>query len=172
MKENLFDLTDMDEAVDMASEDGNTSLTSEKPKPIYKGPPTSKEEAAAEARKHGFVVPVAYDYARYGVTDTTEHPAGAVDEGTSADRLHPDILGSGPAWAGDAAKYEWSDDFGEIAPRVPALEAELFESEYMNRKGDDFSKLTMDINITGPNAIKPCMSVSILMCKLFVTPLT
>lgn len=34
--------------------------------------------------------------------------------------------GSAPKWASDAKVYEFNDDFGEIGPKVPELELDLF----------------------------------------------
>lgn len=43
-------------------------------------------------------------------------------------------------WAHDAAKYEWSDSYGDVGPKVEALEKELFRGEFINRAGGKFAK--------------------------------
>lgn len=45
-----------------------------------------------------------------------------------------------PQWAHNAAKYEWREDFGDVAPAMPELEAELFGSELRLKKGIQFEQ--------------------------------
>lgn len=52
-------------------------------------------------------------------------PAGWVDQQTndySSDA--PGIVTQ--AWDGSARVYEWSDEFGDVGPKLPELEMELF----------------------------------------------
>lgn len=45
-----------------------------------------------------------------------------------------------PAWAANATKYEWSEEYGEVGPAHPQLEQQLFGDENQVRQGDDFEK--------------------------------
>lgn len=74
------------------------------------------EANAAKAREVGWTAPQPYDY------DTlTAAPQRGVEDLTE--------------WGHKAAKYEWSEEFGDTLPRVPALEEQLFGSELRNRQG-------------------------------------
>ena len=44
-------------------------------------------------------------------------------------------------WNSSAARYEWQDSFGNVAPRVPELEGMLFgEAELRGTTGREFNK--------------------------------
>ena len=44
-------------------------------------------------------------------------------------------------WNSSAARYEWLDSFGDVAPRVPELESMLFgEAELRGSTGREFNK--------------------------------
>lgn len=73
-------------------------------------------EAVALAREKGWVEPQSYDYSVY----TAEKPAED---------------GDAPVWASAAAKYEWSDEYGDIGPPNEELEKMLFHSEFISRAG-------------------------------------
>lgn len=46
-------------------------------------------------------------------------------------------------WDGNAKTYEWDDEFGDVGPKVPELEIELFGEKGARQKtGLDFSKYT------------------------------
>lgn len=45
-----------------------------------------------------------------------------------------------PAWASNAVKYEWSDEFGDVGPEFEELEKVLFCDENQVKVGDYFSK--------------------------------
>lgn len=64
-------------------------------------------------------------------------------------------------WYGSGGKYEWTDDFGEIAPDVPELEAILFGNEDQARAGEHMEALNVKVKVDGPFAIKPINNVSI-----------
>ena len=40
-----------------------------------------------------------------------------------------------PLWGASAQKFEWKEEYGDVAPRVPELELQLFNHEFINRKG-------------------------------------
>ena len=46
----------------------------------------------------------------------------------------------GPGWAHNAARYEWSEDYGDVGPKIRELEEQLFKSEFLNRRGVKFDK--------------------------------
>ena len=45
-----------------------------------------------------------------------------------------------PAWAANAVKYEWSDEYGDVGPEFPELEEMLFGDEDQMKAGEAFSK--------------------------------
>lgn len=92
-----------------------------------------KEEDLAKARDAGWTERTAHDY--------TSGDASAVD------------------WAGAAAKYEWSDEYGEVGPEVPELERTLFGGEFQMRRGDHISNLELDVNTEGQTKIAPVREV-------------
>lgn len=73
-------------------------------------------EAAALAREKGWVEPQTYDYSVYTTTQKPED-------------------GDAPTWASSAAKYEWSDEYGDVGPPNEELEKMLFHSEFISRAG-------------------------------------
>lgn len=48
-------------------------------------------------------------------------------------------------WAGNAARYEWRDEYGDIGPRNEELERQLFNVDHVSRAGhrlDRYSQTT------------------------------
>ena len=45
-----------------------------------------------------------------------------------------------PIWAALAAKYEWKEEYGDVAPRIPELEDELYKNEFINRQGKEMAR--------------------------------
>lgn len=87
------------------------------------------EKDLQKARDAGWVEPLKYDYDTYNAGPTTKEERDAAD---GVQEL--------PAWAANAAKYEWSDDYGDVAPPFKLLENQLFRNEHINRIGLEFSK--------------------------------
>lgn len=87
------------------------------------------EQDVQKARDAGWVEPLKYDYDTYNTQPTTKEERDAAE---STQDL--------PAWAANAAKYEWSDEYGDVAPAFKTLEDELFNNEHINRTGLEFSK--------------------------------
>lgn len=113
-----FDAGDMVEALpDISNE-----------KPAAPGPPKD-QEAFEAARQKGWVAPTAYDYS------SNKNTAPAVATGIDGDAAAAAAEGFAPQWAHQAEKYEWKEEYGDVGPRVPALEQQLFESELIMRKG-------------------------------------
>ena len=94
------------------------------------------EEAAQLARDKGWVVPENYDYKTYNATAEDRIAAAKAAEGGEFAENTPAF--QDPAWASNAAKYEWNDEYGDVGPRFPDLEAQLFKSELTNRVGLQF----------------------------------
>lgn len=87
------------------------------------------EKELQKARDAGWVEPLKYDYDTYNAAPTTKEERAAAE---GVQEL--------PAWAANAAKYEWSDEYGDVAPAFKILEDELFNNEHINRTGLEFSK--------------------------------
>ncbi|KAF7587753.1 hypothetical protein BBP40_006798 [Aspergillus hancockii] len=85
-----------------------------------------KAEAASIAREKGWTEREAYDYSKYN--DPLAKPA---EDAEPEQQLPQDL----PEWAANAAKYEWHDEYGDVGPANPELEAMLFRSEFINRTG-------------------------------------
>ena len=91
------------------------------------GPP--KDQAAYDlARSKGWSVPV---------PDNN----GAVDKVADSQPADGEFINDAEAeWAHAAEKYEWKEDYGDVGPPLPALEAQLFNNEYKMQKGNLFEK--------------------------------
>ncbi|TKA81621.1 hypothetical protein B0A49_01255 [Cryomyces minteri] len=99
-----------------------------------------KAAATTKAREAGWAPTSAYDYDTYNAS-------------TKGDK---DGLGEvGPAWASTAAKYEWNEEYGDVGPAVPALEAQLFNHEFVMRAGSAIKSLEFTVTVESPNAICP-----------------
>ena len=82
-----------------------------------------------QIRQAGWVEPVKYDYTTYN----------ANPKELEAAQKEPDPL-SLPAWAANATKYEWSDEYGDVGPADPALEEMLFGTEEHVTEGEERHK--------------------------------
>ncbi|KAI9858300.1 MAG: hypothetical protein M1813_007575 [Trichoglossum hirsutum] len=60
---------------------------------------------------------------------------------------------------GNETRYEWKDEYGDVGPRVPAIEKALFEGDSIMTAGDELNKIT-EINVfqESPVKIKPVSS--------------
>ena len=61
---------------------------------------------------------------------------------------------------GDAARYEWRDEYGDVAPEMPELEAILFGQDITAREGEHMENMIIPVTMEGPTRIKPINSVS------------
>jgi len=110
------------------------------------------QDRAAKARDHGFVEKTAYDYAVYG--SGNDAPDARNDQ----------------AWGSTAARYEWSDEYGDVAPKVPALEQQLFNDTFMMRKGENLQVYNVvNVTVEGPTKIAPIKSVSHFLLSHSIT---
>ncbi len=72
------------------------------------------------------------------------------------DRKTIDDYTAVPAWAANATRYEWSDDFGDVGPEDEELEKMLFQAEDKMEVGDQLEKLTdIKVNLESEIAIEP-----------------
>ncbi|KAK5111897.1 hypothetical protein LTR62_004629 [Meristemomyces frigidus] len=107
-------------------------VTSEEVTTPAAAPPTlTKEEYVEKARAAGWNEATAVDYAKYQLADDNDE------------------------WRGKAQVYEWTDEFGEVGPQVPALEAMLFGGEFQMRKGMRMDPLMLEVTMEGPEQIAP-----------------
>ena len=83
----------------------------------------TNEESAKRARDGGWAPPTEFNYSAYNAS--TKEERAAVGE---------------PAWASNATKYEWNDEYGDIGPPHPELEKMLFSNENQMKKGPNFDK--------------------------------
>ena len=115
-------MTSTEEALGSMSLNGNGGTLAA----VTSGQGNVDHEAAQRARGAGWVEPEQYDYGTYNARTREELQAV---ENTS------DV----PAWAANAAKYEWSDEYGDVGPKHPQLEDMLFRNADINRRGSKFS---------------------------------
>lgn len=87
------------------------------------------ENVVARVRDLGWAEPEKYDYDTYNAGPKPREERVAFEEGKHL-----------PAWAANAQKYEWSDEYGDIGPRQEQLENMLFRGEHINRTGIAFDK--------------------------------
>lgn len=91
------------------------------------------EDAVKRVREAQWAVPQKFDYDTYNAGPRDRESAAPVGD-ENAD------YADGPTWAANAVKYEWSDDFGEVGPRHPALEQMLFRDEHIMEIGEKFER--------------------------------
>ena len=112
----------MSAALPEASNNGTVAATEE-----FKNP-----------QEHGWVVKTGYDYETYNKSTKELSEAKtttAEDAGSAAAELAPGD------WAGNAAVYQWNDDYGDVGPKFPALEEQLFgQGANRSRTGIKFDK--------------------------------
>lgn len=86
-----------------------------------------KAESTQRSRDAGWVEPEKYDYEAYNA-------------GTNEARQAVDGALELPIWAANATKYEWKDEYGEVGPAHPELEAMLFGKDYHVTEGQHREK--------------------------------
>lgn len=86
-------------------------------------------EETQRVRKAGWAEPQKYDYDTFNAPNPSREERAAAEE-----------EGKPPAWAANAQKYEWKDDYGDVGPRHAALEEMLFNDENITRVGLAFDK--------------------------------
>jgi len=89
---------------------------------------TIKDEAANQrSREHGWSEPQKYDYKSYN--------AGTREECEAVEAAH-----ELPAWASNAIKYEWKEEYGDVGPEHKELEKMLFQDQNRMESGIEFDK--------------------------------
>lgn len=121
-----FDTANMAEALADTSND----------KPQATGPPKD-QEAFDTARAKGWVAPVAYDY-------ETKTSSQAI--ATGADPTIPHETFIEPQWAHLAQKYEWKEEYGDVGPKMPELEAQLFHNDFLTRRGTHMAEYGVKVS--------------------------
>jgi ATP-dependent RNA helicase DDX3X len=111
-------------------------------------------------QEHGWVEKQNYNYAEYNKSNkeisnqlaaSRQTAAGGDNDhvvlGESASELPDSHVDAGAVgglqpgdWSSNAAVYEWQEEFGDVGPSFPALEKQLFGSEFHVRAGIDFDK--------------------------------
>ena len=82
-----------------------------------------------QIRQAGWVEPVKYDYDTYNANQKELEAAQKESDPPSL-----------PAWAANATKYEWSDEYGDVGPAHLALEEMLFGTEEHVTEGEERHK--------------------------------
>ncbi|KAF1992322.1 putative DEAD/DEAH box RNA helicase [Aulographum hederae CBS 113979] len=135
---DAFETSAMVEAVDEITNEVAEGSQASEVVPYEPHPNTllTKEELAAKARDSGWVVPQPYNYDVY----TSDNK----DDGE---------------WGASSAKYEWNDDYGEVGPKIPELEAQLFKGEYTMRIGEHLENIKkFKVFVEGPVNLVPIAS--------------
>ena len=90
------------------------------------------EEAIKRVREAQWAEPQKFDYKTYN--------AAPRDAASAAPAAGAEAEANAPTWASSAMKYEWSEEFGDVAPRHEALERMLFRDENRMERGDLFQQ--------------------------------
>ena len=90
------------------------------------------EEAIKRVRDAQWAEPQKFDYNTYN--------AGPRDAVSAAGAAGAEAEANAPSWASSAMKYEWSEEYGDVAPRHEALEKMLFKDENRMETGDLFKQ--------------------------------
>jgi ATP-dependent RNA helicase DDX3X len=111
--------------------------------------PAALEALTKTPQEHGWVAKQAYDYAVYSKSnkELAADRTGVVQgEGEGGQEPEADVGVGGVGglrlgeWASNAQIYEWNDDFGDVGPKFPELEKQLFGSENHVKAGIKFSE--------------------------------
>jgi len=146
MSENNFGTTEMANAL---SDVAASEVAKPRPEQNFKGAPEDDKEAEDKALEYKWPKKQVYDYPAY--LPNKDAPINP-DEATT--------------WASSAAKYEWNDEYGDVAPRVPELEAMLFNLEFLHREGDFMQNLKMEVKTEGPVQMAPVMKVCLNLVEI------
>jgi ATP-dependent RNA helicase DDX3X len=134
---NTFGMSDMGVALpDTASNGGDVGSTKAQAE-------KERAEAVAKANAHNWAPTTKYDYSVYNANS----------------REAKDALDGEPAWLQNAAKYEWSDEFGDVGPKNPLLEAQLYHGEFLMRSGAMMDALEYTVETKGTNTVRPIRKV-------------
>lgn len=62
-------------------------------------------------------------------------------------------------WHATGKVYEWSDEYGDVAPEIPQLEAILFGSDLRVKQGEHIANLMIEVTVEGPERLAPAKKV-------------
>ncbi|KAB8287887.1 hypothetical protein EYC80_010245 [Monilinia laxa] len=121
---------------------------------------TANAEQHMTPQEAGWVPTTKYDYATYNMS--AKELSDARDAGAAADADdEPETLAVGGVragdWASNGAVYEWDEEFGDVGPRYPALEEQLFGKQNNHvRQGIQFANLvSLSVTQEGDTKIVP-----------------
>lgn len=100
--------------------------------------PTEAPAQGRNPQEHGWVAQNSYDYSAYMMTSkelAESRAAAAAEDAGLGLRVE-----TGGDWASNAAVYEWNDEFGDVGPRHPELEKQLFGQDNHVKSGIKFEK--------------------------------
>lgn len=83
--------------------------------------------AVGRVRDANWVEPEKFNYESYNADTREKREAVASEQEV-------------PAWAANAVRYEWQDDYGDVGPEFKELEIMLFGDESKTRQGHKFEK--------------------------------
>lgn len=93
--------------------------------------PVRDEAKYQLARDAGWVQPQAYNY------EAAMAKPGDVAQTSIVEQVDLEDM---PGWMHSAMKYEWQEDYGDVGPEVPELEAQLFRNDSRTRTGQFLDK--------------------------------
>lgn len=115
--------------------------------------PPAQEPAAQESatdapkfnpQENGWVVKQAYDYATYTKSnkELQEAQQAQPNAAPATNEEEDDAVGGlrDGDWAGNAAIYEWNEEYGDVGPKFAELEKQLFGAANHTRTGIKFDK--------------------------------
>lgn len=130
---------------------GTDDMAAALPDPSTQVNPASQEpapnEPAADGPKInpqdvGWVPKQAYDYATYSKSNKELQEIHQAQPAAPLENNEEDAVGGlrDGDWFGNAAVYEWNDEYGDVGPKFPALEKQLFGAANHTRTGIKFEK--------------------------------
>lgn len=106
----------------------------------------------------GWGKPVRFDYAQLSASGGSG-PSGTGHKGSGDPTNSGLSTQEAGLWAHNAARYEWKEEYGDVAPRVPELEQRLFHDQFQLRKGNQIEALTLKVTQESAAQIQPINSV-------------
>lgn len=101
----MEDFRELDTALHAVDDNNNPSRSDQHPASEV---PIEGQPQVANAGQ--WSVPIAFDYEGFNAANFTE-------------------------WAGNATRYEWKDEYGDVGPHNEELEKQLFQVDYISRAG-------------------------------------
>ncbi|KAF2757596.1 DEAD-box protein [Pseudovirgaria hyperparasitica] len=114
-------------------------------------PPLNAADSMAKVKEHGWVERTAYDYKKFS-DDRETREAEVVDEAGQ-----PALI-EGADWLSSAMRYEWDDEYGDVGPKIPRLEEELFGKTFRQETGSYLDAYDLKVTVEGDNRPPPIIS--------------